>query len=314
VRQVVHKNSWRVFLLAGIFAAALVAWPTAGLAANVPQPRLLTAGNYTVIGGSTITNTGSTVITGNLALSPGTSVTGGPTVTGTSDIANAAASQAQTDLVTTYNDAAGATCPATNNLTGKDLGGLTLTPGVYCFSTSAQLTGTLTLDGQGNTNPTFIFQIGSSLTTASASRVVLQNGAGACAVFWQVTSSATLGTTTSFQGNLITLASITMKTNATIGVGGGVNGGRALARTSGAVTLDTNTITPPPASCTFTAAATPTPSPGGGAPAASPIPGNTGVPPQLIGPFPWLLLIGLGAAGSAAALGINRRRRRRSRV
>lgn len=307
-----------------ILAATFEAWPTAGLAANVPQPRLLTAGNYTVIGGSTITNTGPTVITGNLALFPGTSVTGGPTVTGTSDVNDAAASQAQTDLGTTYNDAAGATCPATNNLSGTDLGGLTLTPGVYCFSTSAQLTGTLTLDGQGNTNPTFIFQIGSTLTTASASRVVLQNGAGACAVFWQVGSSATLGTTTSFQGNLITNASITMNTGATIGVGGGVNGGRALARTSGAVTLDTNTITPPPATCTFTAAATPTPSPGGGAsptpssgggaPGASPIPGNTGVPPQLIGPFPWLLLIGLGAAGAATALGVTRRRRRRSRV
>jgi len=303
MRLAVQKNSRRILVLSAVLAATLGAWPTAALAANVPQPRLLTAGNYTVIGGSAITNTGSTVITGNLALFPGTSVTGGATVTGTSDVNNAAASQAQTDLVTTYNDAAGATC--TNNLTGKDLGGMTLTPGVYCFDSSAQLTGTLTLDGQGNTNPTFIFKIGSSLTTASGSRVVLQNGAGACAVFWQVTSSATLGTTTSFQGNLITLASITMNTAATIGVGGGVNGGRALARTAGAVSLDTNTITPPPASCTFTAAATST---------ASPVPGNTGVPSELLGGFPWLLLIGLGSGLAVMALGINSRRRRRSSV
>jgi Ice-binding-like len=171
-------------------------------------------------------------------------------VTGSKDYNNAAAIKAQTDLVTTYNDAAGAT-PFTD-MSGVDLGGKTLTPGTYRFSSSAQLTGTLTLDGQGSTDATFIFQIGSALTTASASRVVLINGAGACAVFWQVTSSATLGTTTAFQGNLIALTSITMTTGATIGVGGGVNGGRALAR-NGAVTLDSNVITPPPAGCNFTA-------------------------------------------------------------
>lgn len=266
-------------VMAAVLAAILAAWPTAGMAAVV-QPRLLTAANYTVMGGSAITNTGPTVITGNLAISPSdaSSVTGFPpgVVTGANDYNNAAAIQAQTDLVTTYNDAAGAT--PFIDMSGVDLGGQTLTPGVYRFSSSAQLTGTLTLDGQGSTNATFIFQIGSTLTTASASRVVLINGAGACAVFWQVTSSATLGTATDFQGNLIALTSITLTTGATIGVGGGVNGGRALAR-NGALTLDSNTIIPPPVGCTFApaaTAATPTPIPltpntaTAGAPGATP--------------------------------------------
>src|SRR6202035_347704 len=132
---------------------------------------------------------------------------------------------------------------------GVNLGGKTLTPGVYHFSSSAQLTGTLTLNGEGRSTAVFIFQIGSALTTASSSRVALINGANSCSVFWQVTSSATLGTRTSFQGNLIALTSITMTTGATIGVGGGVNGGRALAR-NGALTLDTNIIRPPTGVCT----------------------------------------------------------------
>jgi LPXTG-motif cell wall-anchored protein len=255
------RHSLRLVVVAAVPFAILAAWPTAGVA-GASQPRLLTAANYTVMGGSAITNTGPTVITGNLAISPSnaSSVTGFPPgiVTGSKDYNNAAAIQAQTDLVTTYNDAAGAT-PFTD-MSGIDLGGKTLTPGTYHFSSSAQLTGTLTLDGQSSTNATFVFQIGSTLTTASASRVVLINGAGACAVFWQVTSSATLGTTTAFQGNLIALTSITMTTGATIGVGGGVNGGRALAR-NGALTLDTNVITPPPAGCTFVAAPTPSSSP-----------------------------------------------------
>jgi hypothetical protein len=247
-----------VAALAAIPAAVLGVWPTTGSAALV-QPRLLTAGNYAVIGGQAISNTGSTLINGNLAISPNgaTSVTGFPPgiVNGAQDGNDANAIQAQTDLTTTYNDAAGAT-PFTD-LTGQDLGNMRLTPGVYHFDSSAQLTGTLILDGEGSTNATFIFQIGSTLTTASGSRVELINGAGGCAVFWQVTSSATLGTTTSFQGNLVALTSITMTTGATIGVGGGANGGRALAR-NGAVTLDTNVITPPPAGCTYVPAASTT--------------------------------------------------------
>jgi len=120
-------------------------------------------------------------------------------------------------------------------LTGQDLGGLTLTPGVYCFTSSAQLTGTLTLNAQGNANAVFIFKMGSTLTTASNSSVVMINGGSPCNVFWQVGSSATLGTTTSFIGNILALTSITLTTNATVN-------GRALAR-NGAVTLDSNTVT-----------------------------------------------------------------------
>ena len=136
----------------------------------------------------------------------------------TQHAADAVALQAQTDLVTAYNDAKNS--PTTSDLTGKDLGGKNLTPGVYSFSSSAQLTGPLTLSGNG----VFIFKIGSTLTTASNSTVLLRNGAQACAVFWQVGSSATLGTATQFQGNLMALSSITMATGASILTG------RALAR------------------------------------------------------------------------------------
>ena len=198
------------------------------------QPRLGTALNFTVLAGSAITNTGPTVITGNLGLDPGTanSVTGFPpgSVTGVKHTADAVALQAKNDLVTAYTDAA--TAPTTSNLTGKNLGGKNLTPGVYTFSSSAQLTGSLTLSGNG----VFIFRIGSTLTTASNSVVLLRNGAQACAVYWQVGSSATLGSGTQFQGNLMALTSITMVTGANI------LKGRALAR-NGALTLDDNRVT-----------------------------------------------------------------------
>jgi hypothetical protein len=248
-----------------LFAAATLAGVMAlgsSIALGATQPRLGTAGNYAVMGATAITNTGPTVVNGNLAISPGgsTSVTGFPpgVVTGEMDMADADAVLAQTDLVTAYNDAAAET--TTVNLTGTDLGGLTLTPGTYTFDSSAQLTGTLTLDGQGSTNAVFIFQIGSTLTTASASHVELINGAGGCAVFWQVASSATLGTTTDFQGTIMAMQSITMTTGATIGVGGAGNGGRALAMNA-ALTLDTNVVIPPPAGCAFTAAPGPTAAP-----------------------------------------------------
>ena len=257
----------------------------ASVALAADQPELGTAGNYAVMAATAITNTGPTVVNGNLAISPGgsSSVTGflPGVVTGEMDMADADSGLAQTALVTAYNDAAAET--TTVNLTGTDLGGLTLTPGTYTFDSSAQLTGTLTLDGQGSTNATFIFQIGSTLTTASASTVELINGAGSCAVFWQVASSATLGTTTDFQGTLIAMTSITMNTGATIGVGGLGHGGRALAM-NGALTLDTNVITPPPAGCTFAAAAAPTaaptsPGPSGPAAASTPSPGVPGTTP-----------------------------------
>jgi hypothetical protein len=199
-----------------------------------------TAANFAVLAGSTVTNTGSSVIVGSVGVSPGTSVTGFPpgTVTGGSiHSADATAATAQNDLTTAYNNAAGQA--VTQVLTGQDLGTVgTLGPGVYFFATSAQLTGTLTLNGGGNPNAVFIFQIGSTLTTATSSAVLAVNGAQAANIFWQVGSSATIGASTSFLGNILALTSIT--TNA-----GVVMGGRLLAR-NGAVTMISLTLTFPP--------------------------------------------------------------------
>jgi len=148
------------------------------------------------------------------------------------------------------------------------LGGLTLTPGVYCYAAAAQLTGTLTLDAQGNANAVFIFQIGSTLTTASNARVQVINGGSPCNVYWQVGSSATLGTTTTFVGNILALTSISLTTGTSIAE-------RALAR-NGAVTLDTNTVSF--AACAA-AAPTPTPTAPTTPPSAAPPPTATSAPP-----------------------------------
>jgi hypothetical protein len=212
------------------------------LNAGAAEVYLGTANNYAVLAGSAITSTGPTVINGGLGLTPGSAVTGGPVVNGAYNVGNAAAVQAQNDLTTAYVQAAG--FAPNRNLTGQDLGGMTLTPGVYSFSSSAQLTGTLTLNGEGLADPLFVFQIGSALTTATGSSVVTENDAGSLtpgiSVYWQVGSSATLGTTTAFEGNILALTSITADTGATD------LDGRLLAR-NGAVTLDDNTITAPPA-------------------------------------------------------------------
>ena len=200
-----------------------------------------TAGNFAVLAGSTVTNTGNTVVNGNLGVSPGTAVTGfGPgIVLGTINAGNAAAATAQNDLTAAYVDAAGRSCPGPA-LPG-DIGGTTILPGVYCNATSVGITGTVTLNGNGNPNAVFIFQIGSTLTTAATnSNVNLIGGAQAANVFWQVGSSATLGTTTSFSGTIMAQASVTLNTGAALN-------GRALART-GAVTLANNAITVPAAS------------------------------------------------------------------
>jgi hypothetical protein len=221
-----------------VFTGALVALsPLDALAAT--SPRLGTALNFTVLAGSTVTNTGSSLITGNLGLAPGSSVPGFPpgNVTGAKHVSDAVAIQAKNDLTTAYTDAANA--PMTTDMTGLNLGGRNLVAGVYKFSSSAQLTGPLTLSGGG----VFIFQIGSTLTTASNAAVNLTNGAQACSVFWQVGSSATLGSATQFQGTLMALTSISMVTGANI------ISGRAMAR-NGAVTLDANHITPPVGTCT----------------------------------------------------------------
>jgi len=199
-------------------------------------PSLGTADTYAVLGGSTVTNTGASVIGGDLGVSPGAAVTGFPpglVSGGTIHAADAAALSAQNSLTTAYNNAAGQSC--TQDLTGQDLGGKVLTPGVYCFSSSAQLTGALTLNGLGSAAAVWIFKIGSTLTTASSSSVVMSGSGSQCNVFWPVGTSATVGTSTSFAGNIMALSSITMTTGANLV-------GRALARNA-AVTLDTNNIT-----------------------------------------------------------------------
>jgi hypothetical protein len=195
-----------------------------------------TAAAYGVLGGSTITNTGLTVIGAPIGLSPGSSITGFPPgIDKGEDINNGPATQAKADAETAYQVLAG--LPSSKDLTGTDLGGQTLLPGVYTFSSSGGLTGTLTLDGGGAANSQFVFQFGSTITTASVSSVVLINGAQACNVFWQVGSSATLGTGTKFLGNVVARTSITVTTGVSLSQGG-------FYALDGAVTLDTNSIDP----------------------------------------------------------------------
>jgi hypothetical protein len=260
---------------------AALALPPVSLAADPPD--LGSAADYAIVANTTITNTGVSLIAGNLAL-VGPSATGmGGVVTGRSDIGNAAAARAEADVLSAHQDAT-AEGPVTE-MSGVDLGGKTLGPGVYHFGSSAALHGTLTLDGEGASNPTFIFQIGSTLTTGTGARVRLTNGADGCAVFWAVGSSATIGTATSLQGNLMALVSITMTTGATIGVGGGRNGGRAFAQ-NGAITLDTNTIIAPTGSCNAPAP-TPKPTPVPTArPTAPPTPALTAPPTASSTPSP----------------------------
>jgi type VI secretion system secreted protein VgrG len=148
---------------------------------------------------------------------------------------DAVALLAQSDLIAAYTVAANQPCPDGNNLTGQDLGGLTLTPGTYCFATSAQLTGTLTLDALGDPDSEFIFQIGSTLTTASSSSVVFTGGR----VFWQVGSSATLGSSTAFAGSILALRAITLGSGATIECGRALAANDAVTLISNEVSIDT---------------------------------------------------------------------------
>jgi len=228
----------RLFL--SLLGLALLVIPALSLLGSIAPahaaspPSLGTAANFAVLGATTVTNTGPTVLNGDLGVSPGTSCTGFPApctggpgiVNGTIHAGDAVAATAQADAHTAYTKAAGQTCNTT--LTGQDLGGLTLTPGVYCFASSAFLTGNLTLSGSG----VFVFQIGSTLITASNSNVLLINGATASNVFWQVGSSATLGTGTSFAGSIVAEISIPATTGASSNCG--------LYAPTGAVTVDTN--------------------------------------------------------------------------
>ncbi|AHF92565.1 sortase-sorted surface protein [Opitutaceae bacterium TAV5] len=227
--------------------SALAALTPVLLTATSARAQILgSAGNYGALGGSTVTNTGGTVITGGLGVSPGSAITGfaavdgGPGLfTGTLDQGNATAAQAQADAAAAYVTLANLSF--TTDLSGQDLGGMVLLPGVYYFDSAAQLTGLLTLDAQGDANARFVFQIGSTLTTASSSQVSIINintteaGGPDSGLFWQVGSSATLGTDSQFAGNILALTSITLDAGASI------DHGRALAQ-NGAVTLDNNRI------------------------------------------------------------------------
>lgn len=196
------------------------------------------AGAFAILAGSTVTSTGATALTGDLGVSPGTAVTGFPpgTLTGAIHAGDATSATAMTDLTTAYNDAEGRTlAPVT---VAGNLGGLTLPPGLYKSTSSLSISsGDLTLDAQGNADAVFIFQMASTLTTTSGRAVILTGGAKASNIFWQVGSSATLGTTSAFKGTIMADQSITLNTGATLE-------GRALARIA-AVALDGNTVTVP---------------------------------------------------------------------
>lgn len=222
-------------VLASLGFAALFLVSTSAVAG---PSYLGTAQNFAVLGGSAVSCTGAATVTGDLGLYPGlpAAVTGFPVPCsniGTIHAGDAVALTAQDDLTTAYNTLASQACNV--DLSGQDLGTVgTLTPGVYCFSSAAQLTGTLTLNAQGNPNAVFIFKMGSTLTTASNAAVNVINGGSSCGVSWQLGSSGTLGTNTALMGNLVALTSITLNSGASVS-------GRVLAR-NGAVTLDNNAV------------------------------------------------------------------------
>jgi hypothetical protein len=261
-------------LVIGTVMAVVIATQTVAGAA-VATVNLGTAGTFGVLASSAVTNTGSTIINGDLGISPGmgSAITGFPPgiVNGTTYAADGVAGGAQSDLTTAYTDAAGR---SPTGAVGPMIGaGQTLAPGVYKATTSLDLGGSLTLNAHGDPAAVWIFQVGSTLVTDSASSVRLAGGAQACNVFWQVGSSATLGTGSLFQGSVLALASITVTTGDTII-------GRALAQT-GAVTLDDDLITvptctsPTPSPTPTTTSPTPTPTPTTTTPTPTPTPTTT---------------------------------------
>jgi len=222
----------------GLALLASHVWSFTTGACSLGPVVLLSAASFAVLAGSTVTNTGPTQVTGDLGVSPGTAVTGFPpgNVTGAQQIGNPSSAQATADLTTAYNDAAGRTlCPVA---VAGNLGGMTLPPGLYHSTSSLEITsGDLTLDAQGDADAVFIFQMASTLTTTSGRQVILSGGANPANIFWQVGSSATLGTTSAFSGTIMADQAITIETGAALD-------GRALARIA-AIALGSNTIVTP---------------------------------------------------------------------
>jgi len=244
-RQRTHALRVPVTLLAvGALSVLGTALPAFAVGTTVG---LGTAASYSVLGGETVTNTGPSNLQSDLGVAPGTEIIGFPPgeVGGAIHAGDAQALQAKSDLTTAYNNAAG---QASDAAVGAELGGRVLTPGVYTASSSTQITGTLTLDAEGDPDAVFIFQVDSDLRAASNSRVILLNDAQSCHVFWQVGSSATIGTSADFVGTILALTSITVDSGADVQ-------GRALAR-NGAVTLDNNRFTD--VRCATTSTSTPT--------------------------------------------------------
>jgi hypothetical protein len=225
-------NVWGLFM--GL-AVAVISASQDATASQAPVP-LGSAAKFGVLAATTATSSGATTVNGHLGVSPGTAVTGSLRVSGMIHAGGGNAARAQSDLTTAYNDAAGRTVGAIT--VAGNLGGLTLTPGLYKSVSALEISsGDLTLDAQGDTNAVFIFQMASTLTTTIGRQVILRGGAKAANIFWQVGSSATLGTTSVFKGNILASTSITVTAGAAVE-------GRLLSRTA-AVTLDTNTITLP---------------------------------------------------------------------
>jgi hypothetical protein len=243
-RKGARRAAWATSLVA-LFVLGLLLTLVSGAAAAAQSVPLGTADSFAVLAGSGITNTGPTTVRGDLGTYPTTTETGTAsiTITGTDHAGDAVTQGAKNDLVTAYTTAAG---EGPTTAIAADLAGQTLAPGVYNSASSIGLSGALTLNGGGNPNAIFVFQAGSTLTTGSASQINLINGAQSCNVFWQVGSSATLGTGSTFRGTIIALTSISVTTGVTVD-------GRVLAR-NGAVTLDTDTITRP--TCAAVAATT----------------------------------------------------------
>jgi hypothetical protein len=264
-------------------------------------PGLGTAQAYAILAGTPkITNTGPSVVSGSVGIHPAAAVVGFPPCTapcatltnGTIQAGTPAAGTAKSDLTTAYGVARSSPCNF--NKTGTNLGGLVLTPGTYCQTTAPTLTGVLTLSGNG----VFIFQVGSTLITAPGAKVVLINGAQGCNVFWQVSSSATLDTTTSFVGTIMALTDVHLNHGAALA-------GRALAQ-NGTVTLDTNTITRP-ATCNAATVAGPSPTP------TTPALPAAGVPPSAPDGAGWPELTLVVLAGGLLTTGLLARRQVRAR-